>query len=31
MISEGDMVVAFALRDAVRQVEQLFRVSVDFF
>jgi hypothetical protein len=24
-------VVVFALRDAVRQVEQMFRVSVDFF
>jgi trk system potassium uptake protein TrkA len=30
-ISEGDVLVVFALRDSVRQVEQMFRVSVDFF
>lgn len=31
VIEEGDRVVVFALREAVREVEQLFRVSVDFF
>jgi trk system potassium uptake protein TrkA len=31
VISEGDILVVLALRDAVRKVEQLFRVSVDFF
>ncbi|MFT6773570.1 MAG: trk system potassium uptake protein TrkA [Paracoccaceae bacterium] len=31
VIEEGDRVVVFARRDVVRQVEQLFRVSVDFF
>lgn len=31
LIAEGDTLVVFALRDAVRQVEQMFRVSVDFF
>jgi trk system potassium uptake protein TrkA len=31
MIQEGDLIVVFALRDVVRAVEQLFRVSVDFF
>jgi trk system potassium uptake protein len=31
VINEGDVLVVFALRDAVKQVEQLFRVSVDFF
>jgi trk system potassium uptake protein TrkA len=31
LISEGDVLVVFALRDSVRQVEQMFRVSVDFF
>jgi trk system potassium uptake protein TrkA len=31
VIREGDLVVVFALRDVVRRVEQLFRVSVDFF
>lgn len=31
VIDEGDRVVVFALRGAVREVEQLFRVSVDFF
>lgn len=31
VINEGDMVVVFALRDVVRNVEQMFRVSVDFF
>lgn len=30
-IHEGDVLVVFALRDAVGKVEQLFRVSVDFF
>ncbi len=30
-INEGDTLVVFALRDAVKQVEQMFRVSVDFF
>ncbi len=31
VIQEGDRVVVFARRDVVREVEQLFRVSVDFF
>jgi trk system potassium uptake protein TrkA len=31
VIEEGDILVVFALREVVRQVEQLFRVSVDFF
>jgi trk system potassium uptake protein TrkA len=31
VIEEGDVLVVFALRDVVRNVEQLFRVSVDFF
>ena len=31
VIEEGDRVVVFARRDTVREVEQLFRVSVDFF
>jgi trk system potassium uptake protein TrkA len=31
LVQEGDVLVVFALRDAVRQVEQMFRVSVDFF
>lgn len=31
LINEGDLIVVFALRDVVRSVEQLFRVSVDFF
>lgn len=31
VIAEGDQIVLFALRDAVREVEQLFRVSVDYF
>ena len=31
MIHEGDRVVVFAERSVVRQVEQLFRVSVEFF
>jgi trk system potassium uptake protein TrkA len=31
VIEEGDRVVVFARRDVVRQVEQLFRVSVAFF
>jgi trk system potassium uptake protein TrkA len=31
LIDEGDRVVVFARRDVVREVEQLFRVSVDFF
>ena len=31
LIHEGDLIVVFALRDVVRSVEQLFRVSVDFF
>ncbi|MBR28846.1 MAG: Trk system potassium transporter TrkA [Rhodobacteraceae bacterium] len=31
VIREGDRVVVFARRDVVREVEQLFRVSVDFF
>ena len=31
LIGEGDVLVVFALRDAVAKVEQLFRVSVDFF
>jgi len=30
-ITDGDVMVVFALRDVVKQVEQLFRVSVDFF
>ena len=31
VIEEGDRVVVFALSEEVPQVEQLFRVSVDFF
>ncbi len=31
VIQEGDRVVVFARRDRVREVEQMFRVSVDFF
>jgi trk system potassium uptake protein TrkA len=31
VIEEGDILVVFALRDVVKNVEQLFRVSVDFF
>ncbi|MGM0584071.1 MAG: Trk system potassium transporter TrkA [Pseudomonadota bacterium] len=31
VVEEGDRVVVFARRDVVREVEQLFRVSVDFF
>ncbi|MEO0680082.1 MAG: TrkA C-terminal domain-containing protein, partial [Pseudomonadota bacterium] len=31
VIEEGDRVVVFARRDVVREVEQLFRVSVDYF
>ena len=31
VIGEGDVLVVFAMRDAVARVEQLFRVSVDFF
>lgn len=30
VIQDGDLLVVFAKRDAVRQVEQLFRVSIDF-
>ena len=30
IIQDGDLLVVFARRDAVRQVEQLFRVSIDF-
>jgi trk system potassium uptake protein TrkA len=31
VIHEGDLLVLFALRDVVRQVEQMFRVSIEFF
>ena len=31
LIEEGDRVVVFARREVVRRVEQLFRVSVEFF
>jgi trk system potassium uptake protein TrkA len=31
VIEEGDRVVVFARRDVVREVERLFRVSIDFF
>jgi len=31
VIQVGDVLVVFAVRDAVRQVEQMFRVSMDFF
>lgn len=31
MLNVGDIVVVFAVRDAVRQVEGMFRVSMDFF
>lgn len=30
-VEAGDLVIVFALADAVRQVEQMFRVSIDFF
>ena len=31
VIKVGDALVVFAMRDAVRQVESMFRVSMDFF
>ncbi len=31
VIGEGDILVVFALRDSVREVEQMFRVTVDYF
>jgi trk system potassium uptake protein TrkA len=31
VVREGDLLLVFALRDAMRRVEALFRVSLDFF